>query len=112
MTRTSRRPASWAAVTYSSTTDRMSRGWKVWRSSSCSIGTRCSLSSIRTRQTQAGGLRLIVRCRDDRADAATHREIAGHRHVSRLAGVDEIVQDLVGDRLVEDAPIAKFDHVV
>ena len=35
-------------------------------------------------------------------DPAANREVSRHGHSLRPAGADEIVQDLVGDRLVED----------
>src|SRR4051812_49201732 len=44
ISRTSVKPRAWAAIRYSSTTERMSRGWKECRSSESSIG-RCTGSS-------------------------------------------------------------------
>src|SRR5262245_61921108 len=95
MRRTSRRPRSQAAVTYSSTTDLMSGGWKVWRSRACSIG-----------------ICFIVGGGHDRFDATSHRKVANDSHASRLTRGDKIVENLIGDRLVEDAAISKLDHVV
>src|SRR5579872_580856 len=86
-------PASWAAVTYSSTTERMSRGWKACRSSVPSIG-------------------ILIRRRDHGRDAAPDREVAHDRHAAWRAGGDEIVEDLVGDRLIKDPAVTKLDHVV
>ena len=40
------------------------------------------------------------------------REVADDGHAARLAGGDEIVEDLVGDRFVEDAAVAELDDVV
>ena len=45
-------------------------------------------------------------------DAAAHREIADDRHASRLAGGDEIVEDLISDIFVENALVAELDKVV
>ena len=49
---------------------------------------------------------------DDGLHAAADREIADDGHPPRLARGDEVVEDLVGDRLEEDAAIAELDHVV
>jgi hypothetical protein len=43
--RTAVNPASWAAFTYSATTEGMSLGWNAWRSSEDSMGTRWATSS-------------------------------------------------------------------
>jgi hypothetical protein len=45
MRRTSVNPASWAAFTYSATTEGMSLGWNAWRSNEDSMGTRWATSS-------------------------------------------------------------------
>ena len=49
---------------------------------------------------------------DDRLDAAADREVADDRHAAGLAGGDQVVEDLVGHRLVEDAAVAELDQVV
>src|SRR6478672_10277495 len=95
MSRTSRRPPSQAAVTYSSTTDLMSRGLKVCRSRTSSIG-----------------MCLVIGRGNDRFNAPSHGKIAHDSHASRATDRDKIVEDLIGDRLVEDAAISKLDHVV
>src|SRR5690348_16074560 len=97
MSRTSRNPASCAAVMYSATTDGMSRGAKAWRSSESSIGIRTSLRERRG---------------DDRLHSTAHREITDDRHASRLTRGDEIVEDLIGGRLEEDPAISVAKHVV
>src|SRR5688572_3788906 len=138
ISRTSRRPVSCAALMYSSTTDGISPGAKVWRSMCASIGTRCGMAdadhdTLRHRDTEisSGGMlgasvprcvveattvgflaRGRVRRRDDGLDAAADREITDDRHSSRGARSHEIVEDLVGDGLVKDPSIAKPDHVV
>src|SRR3954462_10104557 len=61
---------------------------------------------------QALSLSLLKGRGDRRADAATNRELAEDGHPARSAGADQIVEDLVGDRLVEDAFVAKIDQVV
>ena len=45
-------------------------------------------------------------------DSTADREITDDGHPSRRARGDEIIEDLVGDRFVEDPAIAKADHVV
>ena len=45
-------------------------------------------------------------------DAAARGEVADHRHAPRLARGDEVVEDLVGRRLVEDALVAIAEQVV
>src|SRR4051794_15208580 len=133
--RTSVKPAAAAALTYSSTTDGISRGANAWRSSSGSIGTRCAFmsiydlrSTIDDLSSQEGTARayfvdrrsyfvdpassLLIASRHQRLDAAAHRKVTGHRHPPRLEQGDEVVEDLVGDRLVEDPAVAKLDHVV
>src|SRR5688572_32148020 len=102
--RISRKPAPWAAFTYSSTTDLISRGSKACRSSVPSIGTWCSM-----------GIALLaglVGRGDHRLDSAAHGEVADDGHAPGLASGDEVVEDLVGDRLVEDAAVSELDHVV
>src|SRR5687767_9957247 len=88
---------------YSSTTDGMSRGANACRSISGSIGMRTGSPS--------SALGFILG-RDRRRDPAADGEIADHRHPPGPAGRDEVVEDLVGDRLVEDPLVAEFDHVV
>src|SRR5437763_16816003 len=96
--RTSRRPASAAASTYSATTDGMSFGANACRSSSASRGIRNAIACVRRR--------------DNRLDPAPHREIADHGHPSRLTRGNEVVEDLIGHVLVEDAAVSELDHVV
>src|SRR5262245_36798010 len=47
-----------------------------------------------------------------RLDATADREIADDGHAPRLNGADQVVEDLVGDVLVEDAAVPEFDQVV
>src|SRR5437762_9744519 len=101
--RTSRSPASAAASTNDSTTEGMSRGANACRSISDSIGTRTAGSSLPIGLVAGGHRRL---------DAAADRKIADHGHAARLEQGDQVVQDLVGDALVEDAAVAELDHVV
>ena len=49
---------------------------------------------------------------DDGLHAAANGEIANDRHAPRRAGGDEVVEDLVRHRFVEDAAVAELDHVV
>src|SRR5215471_10521705 len=114
MRRTSRRPHSHAALMYSSTTDLMSRGLKAWRSRASSIGIRMGPSTVLLGFGiwDLGFGICLVRCRDDRLDAAAYGKVAHDSHASRLTDGDKIVQDLVGHRFVEDAAISEFDHVV
>src|SRR5687767_3585430 len=100
MRRTSRRPASCAAFTYSSTTDLISRGENACRSRRSSIGIRCATSPRRI----GGG--------DDGLDTAPDGKIADDGHAARGAGRDEIVENPVGDRFEEDALVAELDQVV
>src|SRR5262245_64829497 len=95
ISRTSRRPRSHATVTYSSTTDLMSRGWKACRSRASSIG-----------------IGFVIGRGDDRFDAAPDGKVAHDSHASRLTRADKIVENLIGDGLVEDAAISKLNHVV
>src|SRR5580765_380373 len=53
-----------------------------------------------------------VRGAHRRPDAAPHRKIADHRHAPGLAGRHQIVQNLVGDVLVEDSAVAELDDVI
>src|SRR5262249_42570683 len=55
---------------------------------------------------------FFIRRRDRRQDAAARGEVADDRHAPRGAGGDEIVEDLVGDRLVEDALVAELEKIV
>ncbi len=48
----------------------------------------------------------------ERFDAAAGREIADHGHALRGAHGDQIVEDLVRDRLVEDALVPEVEQVV
>src|ERR671913_2528573 len=109
----------------------MSRGANGWRSNSGPIGTTWGSSMERgTRRAHAEGPGrhpewrfptrdqrvptsvLRIGCRDRRSYAASCREVADHGHPERLAGGDEIVEDLVGQRFVEHALIAKFEQVI
>src|SRR5215471_5135379 len=101
--RTSRSPASAAASTNDSTTEGMSRGANACRSSSDPTGTWTTGSSLFIGLIASGHRGL---------DAAADGEIADHGHAARLEEGDQIVQDLVGDALVEDAAVAELDHVV
>ena len=56
--------------------------------------------------------RMGRRGRDDRLHAAADGEVADDGHAPRLTRGDEIVEDLIGDRLEEDAAIAEPEHVV
>src|SRR5678815_2318797 len=53
----------------------------------------------------------IGRC-DDGLHAATDGKVADHRHASGHTRGDEVVEDLIGHGLEEDAAVAKFKHVV
>src|SRR5687768_1477601 len=55
---------------------------------------------------------LFLLCRHRRTDSPAHRKIPYDGHASGTAGGHEVVEDLVGDRLVEDAPVAESNHVV
>src|SRR4051794_34699464 len=79
----------------------MSRGTKVCRSIESSIGTRCATSLGRG-----------IRRGDDGLDPAANAEVTDDGHPAGRAGGDEIVEDLVGDRLVEDPAVAELDEVV
>src|SRR5918993_3296212 len=99
-------PAACASLTYSSTTEGMSRGANGCRSSSGSIGMRTGASS-------SGGLGgRIVDGSDRGRDPATDGEVAGHGHPLRPARIDEVIEDLIGDRLVEDSLVAELHHVI
>src|SRR5688500_3683630 len=54
----------------------------------------------------------LVRGGDDGLDAAADGEVADDGHAPRLAGGDQVVENLIGDRLVEHAAVAEVDHVV
>ena len=60
----------------------------------------------------SGPGRSCVRGRDHRLDAAPHREVADDGHAAGVDGGDEVVEDLVGDVLVEDAAVSELDQVV
>ena len=53
-------------------------------------------------------MRLILRIgrRHGGVDPATHIEIAGHGHSAGLTGIDQIVEDLVGDGFMKRALVA------
>src|SRR6476660_4859993 len=102
--RTWSKPAAAAAAIYSTTTEGISRGANACKSISRSSGTRV-MSAISDRRARVGG-------RDEGLDAAANREIADHRHAPRVDRVDQIVEDLVGDRFVKDALVAEFDQIV
>src|SRR3954465_9975140 len=96
--RTSCSPAWPAASTYSATTDGMSRGRKLCKSSSASIGMWIGRSDIARRH--------------HRLDPAAHGEIADDRHAARAACLDEVVENLIGHVLVVDPAVAELDDVV
>ena len=52
-----------------------------------------------------------IRDRDPGGDAAAGREVALDGHPPRLAGGDQVVEDLVGRRFVEDAAVAVLEEV-
>src|SRR5262245_66653308 len=86
----------------------MSRGANACRSSESSMGRRWADSFL----LPAFRFLLLVVRGDGRLDAAARRELALDRHPLRLAGGDEIVEDLVGGALVEDAFVAVVEQVV
>lgn len=45
-------------------------------------------------------------------DAAARGKRAGHGHAPWLAGLDQVIEDLVGGRLVKNALVSVFEHVV
>ena len=93
---------------YSSTTDGMSRGAKAWRSRK-----RFDWNAKRVLILHYVRLcRLFVPDSDLGLDAAANRKIADDRHATRLAGGDEIVEDLIRDIFVENALIAELDQIV
>ena len=55
---------------------------------------------------------LLVGGRDRRRNPPSCREITYHRHSLRCTDRDEIVEDLVGHRFIENAAVAEVDHVV
>src|SRR6267378_6635101 len=55
--------------------------------------------------------RSRVFSRDYGLDAPTDGEVPNHGHAARLNRCDEVVEDLVGDVFVVDAPVAEFNHV-
>src|SRR5436190_12657828 len=55
---------------------------------------------------------LLVRRRHARGNAAARREIAHDGHPPRGAGGDQVVENLVGDGLVEDALVAEVHQVI
>src|SRR5580765_7725387 len=84
----------------------MSRGAKACRSMESSMGTEWASPG------PSGSSILVERRGDHCLDAAAHREIPDHRHLARRQQGDQIVQNLVGRRLVEDAAVAEFDEVI
>src|ERR1700752_4700112 len=106
----------------------MSRGWKVCRSSASSIGMRVNsqppISDFQgawyvkpgwalatascSWELGVGSLRSRVGCRHDRLHPAADGKIADDRHPPRLARGDEVVENLVGHRLVENAAVAEL----
>ena len=64
-----------------------------------SIGTRDAAHAVHCRGHLGG-------------DAAARGEVADHRHPPRRAGGHQVVEDLVGRRLVEDALVAELEQVV
>src|SRR3954453_15990753 len=77
----------------------MSRAANACRSSSRSIGTWTRSSAH-------------ILGSDDGLDAAPHRKISDDLHAARMDRADEVVEDLVGDVLVENAAVAEFDQVI
>ena len=55
---------------------------------------------------------FFVSGRHRRGDAAARREVSDDDHPARREQRDQIVEDLVGDRLIEDAAIAEVVEVV
>jgi hypothetical protein len=60
----------------------------------------------------AGPLLLAVTCRDRRPDAAARREVTDHRHADGRADRHEIIEDLIGQCLVEHTLVAEVEQVV
>lgn len=48
---------------------------------------------------------------DGRGNATSGTERAGDRHTARLTERDQVVEDLIRDRFVEDAFVAELDEV-
>src|ERR1700704_357193 len=96
----------------------MSRGGKAWRSSSCSIGMCSGSSAMATRRLGAASgaqARAVSRVRsggvfglDDGLDSAADGEVADHGHAAGIERGDQVVEDLIGDLLVEDALVAEL----
>src|SRR3990170_4495333 len=98
--RTSRRPAAAAASRYSLTTEGMSAGAKLWRSISSSIGTLGTLGTL------TGSSSGTILRRDDRLEPAADRKVADDGHAPRPQRGHQVVEDLVGHVLVENAAVA------
>src|SRR5262249_34062635 len=113
--RTSDRPASCAARRYSSTTEGMSAGAKACRASSLVMGTLTgsSVSTFLAASTpRLLDLLWLVVFRDDVSrDAAASGKGANDRHVPRMTGGHQVIEDLVGRGLVEDALVAVAEQV-
>src|SRR5687767_6470306 len=125
MSRTCWKPASRAAWRYSSTTDTTSAGAKLWRSIASSIGTLTGASSstvdcptglltarLLTELLTADCRLLTVFSRYPGRDAAARGEIADHGHAARRAGLDQVVKNLVGDRLIENSLVTELEQIV
>ena len=56
--------------------------------------------------------RFLVTGRDGRLDPPARSELSDHRHPSRRADADEVVENLVCHALVEDAFVAELEEIV
>src|SRR5947207_1907692 len=107
--RTSSKPAAAAASTYSATTDGMSRGANACKSSSRSIAIRKPSAISHQPLAISHG---AVGCCHDGLDPAADRKVADDGHPARMNRADEVVENLIGDRLVKDPFVAVLDQVV
>src|SRR5688572_1794673 len=76
-----------------------------------SMGMRCGSSTAAAGRSGWLG-RFVERGRDDGFDAAAHGEVAGDRHAPWVNGGHQVVQNLIGYRLVKDAAVAEVGDVV
>src|SRR5262249_7523440 len=114
--RTTSKPAAEAASMYSSTTDGMSRGANACRSISRPMGIFVDIRA-RPKTPLVFGLlslvfTLLIFRRHHRLDSPSHGEVAEHGHPARVNRSHQVVEDLVGHRLVEDALVPEFNEVV
>ena len=61
---------------------------------------------------ESGGSRFLVAGGHGGRDAAACRKRADHGDPPRLAGRDQVIEDLISDRLVEDAAVAEVDQLI